>query len=99
MFCDSVSPCGPTGLLTEQDDPVQHLAPVSRVKEALLSLSGITTSIQEVPLKALPWGSGGGHKKMALGLPGGSVVKNLPGNAGDVGLSPDLGRTHVRRSS
>ena len=27
------------------------------------------------------------------GLPGGSVVKNLPANAGDVGLIPDLGRS------
>ena len=28
-----------------------------------------------------------------MGFPGGSVVKNLPGNAGDVGLIPGLGRT------
>ena len=26
------------------------------------------------------------------GIPGGSVVKNLPANAGDVGLSPGSGR-------
>ena len=26
------------------------------------------------------------------GLPGGSAIKNLPGNAGDVGLIPGLGR-------
>ena len=28
-----------------------------------------------------------------LGFPGGSVVKNPPANAGDVGLIPGLGRT------
>ena len=28
-----------------------------------------------------------------LGFPGGSVVKNLPANAGDTGLIPGLGRS------
>ena len=28
-----------------------------------------------------------------LGFPGGSVVKNLPGNAGDVGSIPESGRS------
>ena len=30
-----------------------------------------------------------------LGFPGGSVVKNLPDNAGDEGLIPDPGRSHM----
>ena len=29
------------------------------------------------------------------GFPGGSVVKNLPANAGDVVLIPDPGRSHI----
>ena len=29
------------------------------------------------------------------GFPGGSVVKNLLANAGDMGLTPDLGRFHM----
>ena len=29
------------------------------------------------------------------GFPGGSVLKNLPANAGDTGLIPDLGRSYV----
>ena len=33
------------------------------------------------------------------GFPGGTVVENLPANAGDMGLSPGLGRSHVLRSS
>ena len=33
------------------------------------------------------------------GFPGGAVVENLPANAGDMGLSPGLGRSHMPRSS
>ena len=29
------------------------------------------------------------------GFPGGAVVKNLPANAGDTGLSPGPGKTHM----
>ena len=29
----------------------------------------------------------------ARGFPGGSVVKNLPANAGDMGLNPESGRS------
>ena len=30
-----------------------------------------------------------------LGFPGGAVVKNPPANAGDMGLSPGPGRSHM----
>ena len=33
------------------------------------------------------------------GFPSGAVVGNLPANAGDMGSSPGLGRSHVPRSS
>ena len=33
------------------------------------------------------------------GLPGDAVVKNLPANAGDTGLSPGLGRCHMPQSN
>ena len=33
------------------------------------------------------------------GSPGGSVVKNLPVNAGDTGSIPDSGRSHMPQSS
>ena len=33
------------------------------------------------------------------GFPGGSVVKNLPDNAGDSGSIPDPGRSHVQQSN
>ena len=37
------------------------------------------------------------HKKILKfwGFPGGAVVKNLPANAGDTGLSPGPGRSHM----
>ena len=34
-------------------------------------------------------------KKIAQDFPGGSVVKNLPANAGDTGSSPGPGRSHM----
>ena len=34
-----------------------------------------------------------------LGFPGGTVVENLPANAGDTGSGPGLGRSHMPRSS
>ena len=38
-----------------------------------------------------------GHilKPMFMGFPGGAVVENLPANAGDMGSSPGLGRSHM----
>ena len=40
------------------------------------------------------------HIKIKLpGFPGGAVVENLPANAGDTGLSPGLGRSHMPRSN
>ena len=37
--------------------------------------------------------------KKALGVPGGSVVKNLPADAGDMGSTPGPGRSRIPRSS
>ena len=38
-------------------------------------------------------------KKLSKGFPGGAVVENLPANAGDVGSSTGLGRSHMPRSN
>ena len=38
-------------------------------------------------------------KVLAMDFPGGSVVKNLPANAGDTGSSPGLGRSHMSQSN
>ena len=32
-------------------------------------------------------------------FPGGSVVKNPPANAGDLGLTPDPGKLHMQRNN
>ena len=34
-------------------------------------------------------------KRREKGFPGGTVVENLPTNAGDTGSSPGLGRSHM----
>ena len=39
------------------------------------------------------------HQEKAEGFPGGAVVENLPANAGDMGSSPGLGRSHMPRGS
>ena len=39
------------------------------------------------------------NKIIIKGFPGGSVVKNLPANAGDMGSVPGLGGSHVPRSN
>ena len=38
-------------------------------------------------------------KTKCRGFPGGTVVENLPANAGDTGSSPGLGRSHMLRSN
>ena len=35
------------------------------------------------------------NKHITLGFPGGTVVKNLPANAGDTGSRPGPGRSHM----
>ena len=39
------------------------------------------------------------EKYTGWGFPGGAVVENLPANAGDMGSSPGLGRSHMPRSN
>ena len=38
-------------------------------------------------------------KTKSRDFPGGTVVKNPPANAGDMGLSPDQGRSHMLQSN
>ena len=38
-------------------------------------------------------------EKLYVGFPGGAVVENLPANAGDMGSSPGLGRSHMLQSN
>ena len=38
-------------------------------------------------------------RKYLRGFPGGAGVENLPANAGDTGLSPGLGTSHMPRSN
>ena len=38
-------------------------------------------------------------KRQLLGFPGGTLVKNLPANEGDIGLIPGQGRSHMTRTA
>ena len=38
-------------------------------------------------------------KVLGMGFPGGSVIKNLLANAGDVGSIPGPGRSHMSQSN
>ena len=38
-------------------------------------------------------------KRWYRGFPGGTVVENLPADAGDTGSSPGLGRSHMPQSN
>ena len=40
-----------------------------------------------------------GTLRWVQGFPGGAMVKNPPANAGDTGLSPGPGRSHMPRSN
>ena len=39
------------------------------------------------------------EKKGLGGFSGGAVVKNMPANAGDTGMSPGAGRSHMPQSN
>ena len=46
-----------------------------------------------------PQGLRDANKNIRFGLLGGSVVKSPPANAGDMGLIPGLGRSHILQSN
>ena len=53
------------------------------------------TSSQKTPKSQLTAEQSSTKKRLALGFPGGPVVKNLPCNAGDTGLIPGQERYHM----
>ena len=58
------------------------------------------TTVQARDNGGLDLGCSGRHGKNTFGgLPGGTVVKNPPANAGDMGLIPGPGRSHMPRSN
>ena len=60
------------------------------VKNAVMNI-GVYTSFQ---ISVLVF-----FKNIPRGFPGGTVVKNLPANVGDMGSSPGPGRSHMPRSN
>ena len=68
----------------------------------ILRKKNITNTLEDhyIPSSVLKSFLSTGEKNLTiLGFPGGTVVKNLPANAGDTGSSPGSGRSHMPRSN
>ena len=52
-----------------------------------------------MPDEALEYSIKNSTQKGLRGFPGGAVAENLPANAGDMGSSSGLGRSHMPRSN
>ena len=65
----------------------------------------IESVIKSLPTKKSPGQNGftgefyQTFKGELIDFPGGTVVKNMPANAGDMGSIPGLGRSHMLRSN
>ncbi|KAM9071682.1 LOW QUALITY PROTEIN: putative tetratricopeptide repeat protein 41 [Megaptera novaeangliae] len=68
------------------------LANSSLVRKQLIYLPSLGIQVEE-------WAQLCDFKNAMLGFPGGTVVQNLPANAGDTGLSPGLGRSRMPSSN
>ena len=62
---------------------------VKKQKQKIISVGGDVEKLETL------YTAGGNVKWCSQGSPGGSVVENLPANAGDMGSSPGPGRSHI----
>ena len=68
-------------------------SPICLFKISIISFFRILLENKSLPLRTHP------ILKVFQGFPGGTVVENLPANAGDTGSSPGLGRSHLPQSN
>ncbi|KAJ8792258.1 hypothetical protein J1605_019950 [Eschrichtius robustus] len=80
-------PCGPLGAVVTKAHRLAALTPGQSNQILLMTLRKLKVPLMSELKGKIP------------GFPGGAVVKNPPANAGDTGLSPGLGRSHVLRSN
>ena len=71
-----------------------HTARAARVEDTL-GVCPVFLEVRVGELVVTPTG----QNLTTRGFPGGTVVENLPANAGDTGSSPGLGRSHMPRSN
>ena len=79
----------------------EELTPILRKLFQNIAEEGtIPNSFYEATITLIPKPKMSQRKKTTgQGFPCGTVVKNLPANAGDMGSSPGLGRSHMPRSN
>ena len=70
--------------------PIPAPPPPAMDAGALSDLAGSSGNVKYGPLRT---------RNKPKGFPGGAVVKNPPANAGDTGLIPGPGRSHMPRST
>ena len=72
---------------------------VHRVTKSQTRLSNLVHTCNLYFKKLNSYWQHSNKNKMLLDFPGSPVVKNLPANAGDTGLIPDLEGSHMPRSN
>ena len=88
----------------EEDDEIQgrlyeDASPRQMCLELLLFLDGEQSTSHKPPERWNETREDNINNQGERGFPGGSVVKTLPANAGNRGLIPDLGRSHMPQNS
>ena len=81
-----------------RDIPCSWIGRINTVKVTILSKA--VYRFIAIPIKlTMAFFTDLEQKITQLGFPDGTVVENLPANAGDTGSSPCLGRSHMPRSN
>ena len=97
--CESTEACQGCRLSTVSSDSTQTFFPSGWNSQIIAQEKNIITfqktrnSCWKYPMNKTITGNKWGLPMMHVGFPCGSVVKNLPANAGDVGLIPGSGRS------
>ena len=79
----------PAKLSYKNESKIKTFPDKQKLRESVASRPIFQETLKEVLQSKIKW----------WGFPGGAVIKNLPANAGDIGLSPGAERSHMLRSN
>ena len=85
------------GTFSRTDHVLGHKSSLSKLKKTEI-ISSIFSDHKAMRLE-INYRKKKNCKNTNMGFPGGAVVENLPANAGDTGLNPGLGRSHMPQSN